>query len=543
MVGVHSTEKTLIVPGSGSIPNFDVADRTELDRTPIDQTSAPSIPERELRSRGLARPAPHSKSARRISNTLEHRWSEPTEFVIFWMFIAGLAWVPFLYGSNVLVAWGVNALFFPGLAGAYELSILARGKSHPLAIKELWVPAALFAVVVLWTIVQNATWTPVSWQHPIWAMTADALGKPIEGSVSVNRDLTTLALVRLITAASAFWIAVQLCRDVARANWFIAAIATIGSGYAGYGLISFAMASGPVTWLGSTSTRGFVTSAFFNHNHYATYAGIGLIAICGLILRLYRNEVTISGGSVGFRIASIIEASGQKGVVLFGSAFLIFIALLLTGSRGGIMATGLGLAVLGFLWFGRSKTESARQRKTTLSVSIFVTLAALVLVWAVLLAFGDTFFGKIAEAGLQDDNRMAVYAITLRSILASPLLGYGYGTFADVFPIFRDRSIGTFGVWLQAHNTYLEVFEGLGVIFGSMLVASVVLLVWRCLTGAIARRRGVMVSYVATSAAFLVGIHALVDFSLQMQAVTLTLMAIIGAGVAQSRSSRLALND
>src|ERR1700674_3693464 len=36
----------------------------------------------------------------------------------FWVFIAGLAWTPFWYGSNDLVAWGINAVLFPGLGAA-----------------------------------------------------------------------------------------------------------------------------------------------------------------------------------------------------------------------------------------------------------------------------------------------------------------------------------------------------------------------------------------------------------------------------------------
>jgi hypothetical protein len=43
--------------------------------------------------------------------------------------------------------------------------------------------------------------------------------------------------------------------------------------------------------------------------------------------------------------------------------------------------------------------------------------------------------------------------------------------------------------------------------------------------------------------AFLVGAQALVDFSLQIQAITLTFVAVLGAGVAQSESSRLAVRD
>ena len=55
--------------------------------------------------------------------------------------------------------------------------------------------------------------------------------------------------------------------------------------------------------------------------------------------------------------------------------------------------------------------------------------------------------GRITQQGFYDNSRMAVYTITMRSILDAPLLGYGYGTFADVFPMFRDQSVSTFGTW------------------------------------------------------------------------------------------------
>ena len=134
----------------------------------------------------------------------------PTERLLFWAFIAGLAWCPFWFGSTDLTAWGINAVVFPGLAVVYEISILVRGARHPVGIKTIQIPAALFAAVVFWIVIQNATWTPPSLQHPIWQMTADALERPVSGSISVNRDLTTLALLRLITAASVFWLALQL---------------------------------------------------------------------------------------------------------------------------------------------------------------------------------------------------------------------------------------------------------------------------------------------------------------------------------------------
>ena len=114
-----------------------------------------------------------------------------TEWVLFWAFLAGLAWTPYYYGSNDLWAWGVNAILFPGLAIAYEVTLIARAKQHPVAIREIGLPAALFLAVAVWIIIQNATWTPSAWHHPIWAMTAEALEQPVQGSISVNHDPTT----------------------------------------------------------------------------------------------------------------------------------------------------------------------------------------------------------------------------------------------------------------------------------------------------------------------------------------------------------------
>src|SRR5687767_7289842 len=120
--------------------------------------------------------------------------SWPFDGVLFWGFIAALAWTPFYFGNNNVVAWGMNAILFPGLVCCYELSLLLRRRPHPVAIKHIGLPAILFALVVLWIVIQCATWTPTSWHHPIWKFAQDAVGTPIAGSISVNRDLSTLAL-------------------------------------------------------------------------------------------------------------------------------------------------------------------------------------------------------------------------------------------------------------------------------------------------------------------------------------------------------------
>ena len=151
----------------------------------------------------------------------------------------------------------------------------------------------------------------------------------------------------------------------------------------------------------------------------------------------------------------------------------------------------------------------------------------------------SAFTERIETQGFSDHDRLMVALITVRSILSAPFAGYGYGSFASTFPMFRDSSLDVWHFWDKAHNTYLEVLQGLGLVFGAMLIGSVLVLVVCCLKGAIVRHRDATAQMAAVSASFVVGIHALVDFSLQIQAVTLTYMAVLGAGVAQTIVSRV----
>lgn len=456
------------------------------------------------------------------------RSGEFVEPVVFGAYLVGLAWLPAWYGGNDMVAWGINAVAFPGLAALYEMTLLLRGHGHPVGFRELAAPILLFACVVAWILFQTAGWSGFPLANPVWGMAADALGHPIDGSISVDRDLSNLALLRLLTAASVFWLSLQLCRDAVRARLLVASLAAIGCCYAVYGLA--ATRFGQVPWLDIRSDPGLVTSTFVNHNSFATYAGIGLVATAGLILQLYRREVGGAAGSWRYRLATFIEASGRDGAVLLGGGFVILVALVLTRSRGGVAATMLALIVLGLL-ARRPGSRDGGQPPLTIAF-------ALIAVIATMLVFGGGFVTKLDDEGIRDPGRMAVYRLTLRSIFDVPLSGYGYGTFRAIFPMYRDRSIGTELVWAQAHDTYLEVLQGLGLVFGLMLLVAVGLLVVRCVRGARRRQDDAVIPQVAAGAAALVGAHSLVDFSLQIQAVALTFIALLGAGVAQSESSR-----
>jgi O-antigen ligase len=461
--------------------------------------------------------------------------AEPVEAVLLIALLCGLSWAPFWVGSTGDFPWAFNALYFPSLAIIYEASLLIRGKSHPFAAKRLAVPIGLFLPVVLWIYVQMSPLVPASLVHPIWVMASEVLGRPLAGTISVNSNVSALALMRLITDASVLWLAIQLCRDPARAILALRWVAITVAAYSAYGIILTAVYASDIPFFRVPTATGYVRSTFVNKNSFATYAGLGLIASLALILRLYRHEVPDAQGLMSYRLTKLIDATGRRGWLLLAVGFITLVALLGSVSRGGVLASVLAVAVVLALAMTRK-----RRRRTEQLEAILVVAAVGFASFAV---FGDLIVGRITTAGLQDTSRFAVYQITTRAIFDSPLIGFGYGTFADVFPMYRDNSLSVHNVWDMAHNTYLEVWLGLGLIGGTMLMGAIGYLVFLTVAGAITRRRDATPAIIGAACSILVGLQALVDFSLQIEAVSLTYMALLGTGVAESVSSRVAVSD
>jgi O-Antigen ligase len=452
-----------------------------------------------------------------------------TEGVFFVFFVGGLAWVPYWLGSDRLIPWGINAVVFPGLTAFYELSLIIRRVPHPVPIRCIRLSAILFVIATIWILIQNATWTPAGWHHPIWELASETLGRQIPGSISVDRDLTALALIRLMTAASVFWLALQLGRDASRARVMLWCVVGIGAIYATVGLYAFALLPHSQLFEESANFGHVVSSTFVNQNSYATFAGMGLITVVALIQRLYRRELQQSGNLLRLKFATLIETTGKHAAPL-AMAFIILVALLLTGSRGGIILTAIGIFALGVVNVSRARRIGQNE---ALLAAFVILLAA-----AVFVGFGDAVVGRFVEPGTFAEGRgkLQSFMLAIRSIESAPLLGYGYGTFSAVFPMFHDDSISLWVYWNRAENTYFEVFQGLGLSFGAMLIGSVLALVFACVKGAKTGQRAVTIPAVAVGVSVLVGVHALVDFSLQVQAITLTYMAILGLGVAQTKS-------
>jgi O-antigen ligase len=450
---------------------------------------------------------------------------------LFAALMVGLAFAPFWLGSNRPIAWGVNAIYYGALAILYEAALLWSGRSHPVALRRIWFPALAFMSVVVWSLLQIAPFMPESWRHPIWRMASDALGEPIAGAISVNPDLTVLAVTRLLTCGLVFWLSLQLCRSERRARAMVKGIALIGLGYAVYGILAFFVWPDTILWFDKEYYRDSLTSTFVNRNSYATYSGIGLICAFTCSLQAFQCEFVPAGAGKVQRVAALVAAALGPGGWWIACSFIVGGALVLTGSRGGVASSSAGLLAFVIL-------AAIRGRERSVAVGVAIILSFCI-IGVALIAFGDFLAERLRAQAMESDDRLAVYALAWRVIADAPWLGSGYGAFQEVFKMYRDSSLRPGLFWDRAHDSYLELLQGLGIPVALLFITGVAVLVHRCVYWASIRQEGGLVPLATAAASIIVGLHAIVDFSLQVQAVALTWVALLGAGVAQSWGSNV----
>jgi O-antigen ligase len=143
---------------------------------------------------------------------------------------------------------------------------------------------------------------------------------------------------------------------------------------------------------------------------------------------------------------------------------------------------------------------------------------------------------RAQRQGVEDESRAALNLSTLKAIGSAPLLGNGFGAFERYYPLYADGSV--VGDVDQAHNDYLETLADLGLPAGLAFLAAPMILAFFCARGSLTRNRDRIFPAVGAAAAALVGMHALVDFSLQIPAVALLFTTLLGLGVSQAWSTR-----
>lgn len=442
-----------------------------------------------------------------------------------WLFYGMLtlcALMPLPLGADRPVVWQFASMMVALLLiGTMFLPLDCLGGTW----RNLRIPVFLFCGVILFAALQSFGAVPAAWQETIWGKAGEALGNRIEGAIAVDPQAARFYLFRLTAYGGWLLVAVVLQANPQRANMVVSTITLCGALYALYGLIVYWSGNHSLLWFRKWAYEGDLTGTFVNRNSFATYldltlmAGLAKLGVDISALKIYDSRRE--------NIRILIEFLTDRWPVMLALS-LIGTALLLTHSRGGFMAACAGVAAL-FIGMGAAPSIRHFDR-------VGLVLLPSLLMFSAVLINGEALVDRFIEDNADGIERWQVDRLTLEAIEDHAWLGSGLGSFDTVFPRYRTEAVESY--YDRAHNDYLQTLLELGVPAGSMLMGAVAWLVLRCIRGLRVRRRDAVFSCLGLAVTVLVACHATVDFSLQVPAVMMTWLLLLGSGVAQSLSRR-----
>ncbi len=377
-----------------------------------------------------------------------------------WLLIAVLVGAPWALGG--VVPWARAAL---GLAACLILFLWGLGSVRQgvltLAWSPLYVPLGLFIVL---GVVQYAA------------------------KLTLDRSETRQALVGLAVDAVFFFVTVQLFSTAPEETWraFGLAVLALAGSLGLFAILEFA--AGEQRIYGNVVTPGnLLFGPYVNPNHFAGLIEM-LIPVAVLSIPSVRQvtenprAVDAEGeGKPALRLGSRLGRSSTLALlawVAVGAAVAVA-SLLLSGSRGGLLALGAEVAIALGVRGWRAHRSPRREKGAGLAAGLAATTLAAVLLFtwvdpgviahrlALIVKVGGPAW--VEWAGF----RRQVASDSLRMLRDHPLSGVGMGNFQNAYP--RYQSFAT-DLWIDhAHNDYVEAMAETGLPGALLMLAALML--------------------------------------------------------------------
>jgi O-antigen ligase len=316
---------------------------------------------------------------------------------------------------------------------------LAFGAVEPWAV--FIIESAAVTLLTTWAIKQvRSGHISVTHNPTFWPMCAFAALATIQWvGVSSYRHATYSNL----TLYAAFGIVCFLFAQTLNRTTHIRTLATVfpvyGSGIAMFAVLQSLSSAGKLYWMRTPRFGGWIYGPYVNHNHYA-----GLMEMLIPIPLVF----TFSRYARGRRRWLAAAAAAFMGATIF-----------LSGSRGGMAAFAFQMAL--FVWLLlRERTHN--RVPLLLGAFLLMALASVAFIGGSEVSARLATIGRLKHADLSGDIRYKIYADGLRMFSRRPILGYGLGTFATVYPEFRSFYTNEFVN--AAHNDYLQVLTETGAV-------------------------------------------------------------------------------
>ena len=314
--------------------------------------------------------------------------------------------------------------------------------------------------------------------------------------------VTKYEALQYISYGIVLLIGAECVREEGTRKIFALLMIVFGAGYAFFALAQELTSNGKIFWVHSPKFGGSIYGSYVNHDHYA-----------GLMEMLVPIPFVLSMGHL---------LKGGKRVLVGSCAVLMAGTIFLSGSRGGMLAFVVEMALFAALTQG--KRRSPRLAMGSMAVCV------LVLVLLIFVGRGQVL-GRLGD--LSPGIRLGITTDSLKMFSRRPIWGWGLGTFSTIYPSFRSFPTNLFVN--EAHNDYAQLLVETGLLgFGLMLW----FLERLYRQGLPTSRRWEFQWDAALSLAALLGctgilLHSFVDFNLQIPANAALFYVLCGLAAAR----------
>lgn len=328
-----------------------------------------------------------------------------------------------------------------------------QGASRPRLPASLrWGVGILILVPLLQLVPVPASWWAELPGHAAYQQAlAVAGGSGGARAASVHPRATEYAWLAMLPCLAAFVLALSQRRSQARRLAMV--FVGVALGEAILGIMQLGAGAGSPLYFGNPFAGGAATGTYVNKNHFAALMAMALPMATAFWALATTTAVDGSGASV----KSHPRHADRKVAIHIAASVLVMlllVALLFSGSRGGIGAGLLVFSLAAFVLVWRSGSGRAK-----LAFGIVGAAALFFAAYIGLTPVLDRFSPERLSPSYE--NRFEIAAQAVRAGLDFMPLGSGLGTFADVFR--RYQGEGLPGFIDHAHNDYAEVFLELGV--------------------------------------------------------------------------------
>ncbi len=343
---------------------------------------------------------------------------------------------------------------------------------------------------------------------PFGSVAAVAGLADVPRTISADPFATQVSALHFLALFIFVAVAISLIDTAGRLRKLVAFTTIFGFAYAFFAILQGVLSPGLIYGIYEPSSGASPFGSFVNRHNFAAFIEMAIALPLGMLF------------------AGAIER--DKRLLYLTAIALMGVALLLSGSRGGLVAFFAQIVLLVIL------AVRSRRRSNRLVVVALAGVLIVAIIGGSFFVGGETSLSRAVDtAGTQDitTDRSHIWSVTLDVITNNLPFGAGLGAFGVAYTPYDSYS-GLERVE-QAHNDYLQVVSDAG-IPGVLIGLAFLFLIWHTARKAISVentvRRGI--AFGAIAGIFAILVHSIFDFVLHTTAISvmfLTLVALLAA--------------